>query len=307
MSAARPTWPARCLQLTAAQPNSLVLDAGDISEGNPIGDMNGNGTMTQFYALLSGKLKAQRGRGMDAVVVGNHDVRDVNYISNLEALQNAGVPVISVNVRDMSTHQPHFAPYTIVTVNGTKIGILGYTTADSEVGASLASTLEVADCDWSGTDAHHVHLADYVNDLRNNQGCDMVILLAHIGHSAHRRSTAAPLLVDDGAAQAAGSGRDRPLAHLGRHRLAADQLNYKTIFTESASYMKYIGELHVTDTGSYVSSAQHVIRDADITPRPGRAGARQQPDRAVQRGASRPSGRRGHRLHRRRPDARQHA
>ena len=71
-----------------------------ISEGNPIGDMNGNGSMTQFYTLLSSKLQAQRGRGMDGVVVGNHDVRDVNYISNLDALKNSGVPVISVNVRD---------------------------------------------------------------------------------------------------------------------------------------------------------------------------------------------------------------
>jgi hypothetical protein len=30
--------------------------------------------------------------------------------------------------------------------------------------------------------------------------------------------------------------------------------------------MKYIGELKVTDTGAYVSSAQHIIRDADIIP-----------------------------------------
>ena len=32
--------------------------------------------------------------------------------------------------------------------------------------------------------------------------------------------------------------------------------------------MKYIGELKISDTGSYLSSIQHVIRDADITPDP---------------------------------------
>jgi 2',3'-cyclic-nucleotide 2'-phosphodiesterase/3'-nucleotidase/5'-nucleotidase len=258
---------AEMLQLTAAQPDSLVIDAGDISEGNPIGDMNGNGSMTQFYTLLSNKLKAQRGRGMDAVVVGNHDVRDVNYINNLVALRNSGVPVLSVNVRDVTTHQPYFAPYNIVTINGIKIGILGYTTSASEVGASLANTLEVAACDWSSSDATKIHLADYVNELRNNQGCNVVILVAHIGHGALVDPTA-PLLVDNGAAklpEVVVSGHWHTWADT---VWQPEMLNYKTIFTESASYMKYIGELKVSGAGSYISSTQHVIRDADITPDP---------------------------------------
>jgi|GEM_PF-784241 len=260
------------LRLTTTQPNSLVIDAGDISEGNPIGDMNGNGSMTQFYTLLSGKLKSVPGRnsrGMDAVVVGNHDVRDANYINNLFALKNSGVPVISVNVRDAVTHQPYFTPYNIVTINGTRIGILGYTTQAAEVGASLASTLVVDPCDWDGasTTPDACHLAGYVNDLRNNQGCDVVILAAHIGHSAIVDPTA-PLLVDNASAKVP------EIVVSGHWHTWADtvwqpeMLNYKTIFTESASYMKYIGELKVTDAGAYVESAQHVIRDADITPDP---------------------------------------
>jgi len=255
------------LQLTAAQPNSLVIDAGDISEGNPIGDMGGNGSMTQFYAMLSAKLKKQHGRGMDAVVVGNHDVRDANYIGNLVALQSTGVPVLSVNVRDITTHLPYFAPYNIVTINGTKIGILGYTTSAAEVGASLATTIEVADCDWSSTDSTKVHLADWVNELRNNQGCDVIVLAAHIGHSSIV-DPAAPLLVDNGAAklpEVVVSGHWHTYADT---VWQPEMLGYHTIFTEAASYMKFIGELKVTDTGAYVSAAQHVIRDADITPDP---------------------------------------
>ncbi len=254
------------LQLTAAQPNSLVLDAGDISEGNPIGDMNGNGAMTQFYTMLSAKLMKQRGRGMDAMVIGNHDVRDATYINNILALQSSGVPVISANLVDVNTQKPYFPPYTTVTINGTKIGILGYTTADSEVGASLSNTLKVVACDWSGTSAP-CHLADYVNDLRNNQGCDVVVLLAHVGHSAIV-DPVTPLLVDNAAAKVP------EIAVTGHWHTWSDtvwqpeELNYKTIFTESDSYMKYIGELKVTDTGAYVSSLQHVIRDADITPDP---------------------------------------
>jgi len=255
------------LRLTAGEPDAIVIDAGDISEGNPIGDMNGNGTMTQFYTLLSNKLRAQRGRGIDAVVVGNHDVRDINYINNLVALQNSGVPVLSVNVRDKNTHLPYFAPYTIVTVNGIKIGILGYTTQAAEVGASLANTLEVAACDWNGADPNGCHIAAYINELRTTRGCNLVILAAHIGHSGLVDPTA-PLLLDDGAAKLP------EVAVTGHWHTWADtvwqpeMLNYKTIFTESASYMKYIGELNIANAGSYISSVQHVVRNADLDPDP---------------------------------------
>jgi 2',3'-cyclic-nucleotide 2'-phosphodiesterase (5'-nucleotidase family) len=262
------------LELTAAQPTALVIDGGDVSEGNPIGDQNGNLPNVQFFQLLSSKLKTQRGRGMDAVVVGNHDVRSATYIANLDGLAASGVPVISVNVRDIATHTPHFAPYTVVTVNGTKIGILGYTTQAAEVGASLSNTLEVAPCDWNSTSPSTIHLASYVNDLRLNQGCDIVILAAHVGHSFIATDTtldsapAPALLVDDGTAKLP------EIAVTGHwHTWAStvwqpEELNYKTIFTESSSYMKYIGELNVTGAGQYISSAQHVIRDADYTPDP---------------------------------------
>jgi 2',3'-cyclic-nucleotide 2'-phosphodiesterase (5'-nucleotidase family) len=262
------------LQSTATTPDALVIDAGDISEGNPLGDIGGNLSMVQFYDMLNMKLLAQRGRGMDAVVVGNHDVRDIAYINNLDSLHASGVPVISVNVRDISTHQPHFAPYTIVTVNGVKIGILGYTTQSAAVGASLSSTLEVADCDWNSTDATKIHIASYVNELRNNQGCDMVIFAVHVGHSALATDTtidaapAAALLADDGAAKLPEIAVTGHWHTWSESVWQPDSLHYKTIFTEAGSYMHYLGELHVDGHGNFVSSTSHPIRNAVYAPDP---------------------------------------
>lgn len=274
------------LSLVSGDPTALVLDGGDISEGNPIGDMNcttpqqggtpvcanngyGNGGMTAFYSLLHSKLTAMGGargsRGIDALVVGNHDVRDVSYITNMEQMRNAGVPVISVNVRDIATHQPHFAPYTTVTVNGVKVGIVGYTTSTATVGASLANTLEVVDCQWTGSST--CNISAYVNDLRNNQHCDIVILLTHDGHS-DLVDPVTPVIADTADAKVP------EIAITGHWHTWAESvwqpasLNYKTIFAESSSYMNYVGELHVTGLGQYVSSVQHVLRNADITPDP---------------------------------------
>ncbi len=253
---------------TTEQPNSLFIDGGDISEGNPIGDVNGNGDMAQFYWNLSDLLKAHRGRGIDAVVVGNHDVRDLSYITNLHDMQNNhGVPVISVNVIDKQTNTQEFAPYTTVTVNGTKIGILGYTTQAAQVGASLSDTLEVAACDWNSSDSSKIHIAYWVNKLRNDEGCNIVIFAAHVGHSTIATDatdgSAAALLKDDSAAKVP------EIAITGHwHTWAStvwqpESLNYKTIFAESASYMQYLGELNVDGQGRYLSSVQHVIRDAE--------------------------------------------
>lgn len=281
----------KMLALTTANPASLVIDAGDMSEGNPIGDMIATGCapggslpssncgMTQFYAMLSNKLKlvsGRNGRGMDAVVVGNHDVRDSSYVANLETLAATGVPVLSVNIRDKtctSAHPrypscEHFAPYSVVTVNGTRVGILGYTTSAAEVGASLATTLDVVDCDWSGT-AASCHLSDYVNTLRNTEHVDVVVLVAHIGHGAmvdQNPDVGPNLLVDNGAAilpEVVVAGHWHAWADTAWQPYV---LNYKTTFTESGSYFKYIGELNVDATGKYQSAAQHVLRNADITP-----------------------------------------
>ena len=258
---------AAAIEQYTADPNSLFIDGGDISEGNPIGDMNGNGTMASFYIALSDRLKGMGRRGIDAVVVGNHDVRDANYIANLMDMRNNhGVPVISANVCNKDTHDPYFAASNIVTVNGTKIGILGYTTDASEVGASLSNTIDVVKCDWNSTDSTKIHLSSLVNDLRN-QGCNIVILAAHVGHTAiatdSTDGTIQALLKDDPAIKVP------EVAITGHwHTWAStvwqpESLNYKTIFAESGSYMKYLGELKVDGQGRYISSAQHVIRNSD--------------------------------------------
>lgn len=113
---------AKLLQRKTANGDSLVLDAGDISEGNPVGDLRGNGAMIDFYNLLDAKLKALGGRGIDAAVVGNHDVRTIDYINNLK--NNPTYPVISMNVCQPGNQTPYFSPYVTVNVAGHKIGIL---------------------------------------------------------------------------------------------------------------------------------------------------------------------------------------
>ena len=259
---------AKMLSLKSGNPNSLVLDAGDISEGNPLGDLRGNGAMVDFYNILDAKLKSQGGRGLDASVVGNHDVRFRSYIDNLRT--NAHYPVIAMNICSNGTKNAYFAPYVIVNVNGTRVGILGYCNENGDLGPETSNLLSVVKCDWTSADSTKIHVKDYVTELRTVRGCDLVVLLAHIGQTAicADTGTSSALLVDDGTV------RVPEVAITGHWHSWAETvwqpsvLNHKTIFAESGSYMKYIGELQVAGDGRYVCATQHVIRCADLTPVP---------------------------------------
>jgi 2',3'-cyclic-nucleotide 2'-phosphodiesterase (5'-nucleotidase family) len=259
---------ARMLQLKAANSNALVLDAGDISEGNALGDLRGNGAMIDFYNTLDAKLKAQGGRGIDASVVGNHDIRFRSYIDNLK--NTAQYPVISMNICSNGTMNPYFAPYAIVDAGGTKVGILGYSNEKEYGGSDATNLISVRKCDWSSGDSSQVHVKDYVTELRN-QGCQIVVLLAHIGQTAictDVPGVSSALLVDDGTVQipeVVVSGHWHTWATTAWQ---PSMLNYKTTFVESGCYMRYIGELTVSAAGRYLSATQHVVRCADLTPEP---------------------------------------
>ena len=256
------------IQLKAASPNSLVLDAGDISEGNPLGDLRQNGGMIDFYSLLDTKLRALGGRGIDAVVVGNHDVRYGDMITNMLA---APFPFISMNLYYVSGDNAGsrvFPAYVTVTVNGKKVGILGYTNDESSyLGSGTEGVIEVKKCVWTDTDEDTLNIRDIVSELRSTQGCDMVILLSHMGQSR-------VVSGDDVLIEASGDVAPPEVVISGHWHSITDtvwqpaQLDYRTIIAEAASYMQYIGELEIDGSGRYVDAAKHVIRNADITPDP---------------------------------------
>jgi 2',3'-cyclic-nucleotide 2'-phosphodiesterase (5'-nucleotidase family) len=258
---------AKLLALKAAQPDSLVLDGGDLSEGSPIGDLRGNGGIIDFYNLLDTKLKNLGGRGLDAVVVGNHDVRSLQMLTNLKSLAQGGkaqFPALSVNICHEGTQTPYFTPYVTMTINGTKVGILGYTTDTSAyLGADTDGLIDVVKCTWAGGSGI-ISIRDWVNTLRTTEHCDVVVLLSHVGQSRVSSGTDA-LIVDTGDVkppEVVISGH----WHTWSERVwQPSNLNGKTIVAEAASYLQYIGEINLSNSGGYVDARKHVIRNSEIT------------------------------------------
>jgi 5'-nucleotidase len=147
------------------EPNVLLLDSGDIWQGTP------------YFNFFQGELEYKLMSRMkyDASTFGNHD-----FDNGLEGLQkqlpNAGFPFLSANYDFSGTPLAgRFQPYKVFEKAGARIGVFG-------VGIELKGL--VADKNFGATkylDPVATAKAQ-VQQLRQNEHCDMVICLSHLGY-----------------------------------------------------------------------------------------------------------------------------
>lgn len=150
--------------IRAETQNVLLLDAGDIFQGTP------------YYNMFDGKLelKLMNEMGYDAATIGNHE-----FDSGLDGLKfklsYAGFPMLSCNYDFSDTALKGMVePYHIIVKDGLKIGIIG-------VGIELRGL--VSSRMFGQT--RYLDPVEKVNEtaavLKNDEGCDFVICLSHLG------------------------------------------------------------------------------------------------------------------------------
>ncbi|RIJ36981.1 bifunctional metallophosphatase/5'-nucleotidase [Pontibacter oryzae] len=152
-------------QIRKEEPNVLLLDAGDIWQGTP------------YFNFFKGELEYKLMSEMkyDAATLGNHDF-DNGLQGLAQQLPNAGFPFISANYDFSKTIlKNRFEPYKIFEKQGVRIGVFG-------LGIELAGL--VSKNNYGET----VYLdpietaRQMVQELRNNQQCNLVICLSHLGY-----------------------------------------------------------------------------------------------------------------------------
>ncbi len=146
--------------------SSLLLDAGDFFQGRPVGTVTKGKAVIEFMNEI----------GYDAMTIGNHEF-DILQEDLVETLKLAEFPILSCNVLDKRTNEiPWYAqPYHIVERLGMKIGILGFTTTDTEKMSfpeNIKNVIFLSEKDV---------VAKYVNILREQEKVDIVIVLGHAG------------------------------------------------------------------------------------------------------------------------------
>lgn len=156
-------------RMRAEHPDLLLFDSGDFSQGTP------------YYNLFKGDVEVKLMNAMkyDAVTIGNHEF-DFGMDNLARLYRMAEFPVVCSNYEVTGTVLEGLVkPYLVLERNGIKIGVLG-------LGVKLRGM--VADENCQGVIYHDpVPVANEIADLlKNQEGCDIVICLSHLGHKSSR-------------------------------------------------------------------------------------------------------------------------
>ena len=151
-------------QIRNENPNTLLLDAGDIFQGTPFFNYYGGELEFKLMSMLK----------YDAATIGNHDFD--NGIDGLFAqLPHADFDFISSNYDFRNTIMDgHTLPHQILTKDGVKIGIFGLgLDLQGLVNSHLYKETKYLD---------PVEIAtDMVRILKEEKKCDLIICLSHLG------------------------------------------------------------------------------------------------------------------------------
>jgi 5'-nucleotidase len=146
-------------------PNVLLLDAGDIFQGTPYFNYYGGEIEFKLMSLMK----------YDLATIGNHDFD--NGIEGLyNQLPNASFEFVNANYDFKNTIlNGHVKPYKIIHKDGIKIGVFG-------IGIALEGLVDKKN---SKETVYHDPVAvsqDMARILKQEQKCDLVICLSHIGY-----------------------------------------------------------------------------------------------------------------------------
>ena len=144
--------------------NLLLFDSGDFSQGS------------SYYTMFKGDVEVglMNRMGYDAVTIGNHEF-DFGLENMARIFKMANFPIVCANYDFTGTVcEGLVKPYVVLKRNGVRVGVFG-------LGAKLQGLVSGKNC----TGAKYLNPAEVtrkmVDILRNQEKCDVVICLSHLG------------------------------------------------------------------------------------------------------------------------------
>ena len=145
-------------------PDVLVFDSGDFSQGSP------------YYTLFKGSVETELMSAMkyDAATIGNHEF-DFGLENMARIFREATFPIVCANYDFTGTAVEGLTkPYIILKRNGVRIGVFGIAPRlDGLVDAQKCIGVKYLDPIATANNVAH--------ELRHTKKCDIVICLSHLG------------------------------------------------------------------------------------------------------------------------------
>jgi len=147
-------------------PNTLLLDAGDIFQGTPYFNFYGGELEFKLMSLLK----------YDAATIGNHDFD--NGVEGLyKQLPNASFDFLSANYDFKNTIlNTHIKPYKVFVKDGVRIGVFG-------LGIELEGLVDNKMYKETKYNDPVSVAQDMSRILNEEEHCDLVICLSHLGYN----------------------------------------------------------------------------------------------------------------------------
>jgi 2',3'-cyclic-nucleotide 2'-phosphodiesterase/3'-nucleotidase len=156
--------------LKAKNPNTLLLDCGDVLSGDPVNYVR-NRLKPQ---LPEPSMAIMNALGYHAMVVGKREY-DFGFRLLRSAEDFAQFPFLSANTVFASSGEGVFTPYVKIAVGGAQVAVLGLTAASVPLGADPANLTDIKFLDPVET------AKTLVPKLREQEKVDFVIVVIHGG------------------------------------------------------------------------------------------------------------------------------
>lgn len=152
-------------QIRSENPNTLLLDAGDMFQGTPYFNFYGG----ELEFKLMSKLR------YDAATIGNHDF-DNGIDGLLAQVPHAKFQLLSANYDFAQTvMDAHVKPYQVYTLDSIRVGVYG-------IGIALEGlVLKKLYKETQYLDPFEIAL-DTERILKEEEACDLIICLSHLGY-----------------------------------------------------------------------------------------------------------------------------
>ncbi len=153
----------------------LILDAGDYSQGTSYVSLSEGATAIELMNMA----------GYDAAALGNHEF-DYGFEALKKNMESAGFPVLAANVK-YNGELAFDDAAVFTTPGGTKIGVFGLDTPET---ATKAHPGKIAGVTFASGEEMYQIAQDMATMLREDEGCNYVICIGHLGIDDETAATA---------------------------------------------------------------------------------------------------------------------
>ena len=205
--------------------NVLFMDAGDFLSGTSACDIG--------YGEFG--IKSINYAKYDAITIGNRfwDFGDENMKKNYGAIEDKSSLVVAKVKYNNQQNPVQFNPYMIKVINGIRVGIFGLTIQNvifSDTSDENIKNLKIDD------DVVEISKTT-VNKLRNEEHCDVIILISHLGYKQNK-ITSDYLAENFNGIDVIIDGHTHTEIFNGAMYLNND---YQTLIAQTGSFLKHVG------------------------------------------------------------------